>query len=552
MEKCEMFCYQCQETARGTGCTKVGVCGKRPELSSMLDLLIYVTKGLSCVTTKLREEGKEVGKDVNHLVSVNLFTTITNANFDRDAIIARIKDTLEVKEELRAKLADPDALPKAALWNGSEKEYDTKADSNEVGVLSAENEDIRSLREMITYGLKGLSAYSKHANALMQDNEAIDAFIQSALAKILDDSLSVDDLVVLTLETGKFGVDGMALLDSANTGAYGNPEITEVNIGVRNNPGILISGHDLKDLEQLLEQTKGSGVDVYTHSEMLPAHYYPAFKKYDHFVGNYGNAWWKQKEEFETFNGPILMTTNCIVPPADSYKDRLWTTGAAGYPGCRHIEGEYGAVKDFSDIIAQAKTCAPPQEIETGSIVGGFAHEQVFALADKVVEAIKSGAIRKFVVMAGCDGRMRSREYYKEFAEKRDYKFNFLSDQFFEVLSSPDIFDFDGIFIALAKGKMIYHDKNTPSDYIIKTATAEEKTTSNEAYCVAWHYGIKISHNLEVEFACVFGAHACGYGAVRVFKTIGEDTWSHHQWSINNIVNYMAVPMVYDEIVFDD
>ena len=418
MEKCEMFCYQCQETARGTGCTKVGVCGKRPELSGMLDLLVYVTKGLSCVTTMLREEGKEVGKDVNHLVTVNLFATITNANFDRDAIIARIKETLAVKEELRAKLDDPTGLPEAAVWNGNENEFDSKADSDEVGVLATENEDVRSLREMITYGLKGLAAYSKHANALMQDNEEVDAFIQSALAKLLDDSLGLDDLVALTLETGKYGVDGMALLDGANTGAYGNPEITEVNIGVRNNPGILVSGHDLKDLEQLLEQTKGTGVDVYTHSEMLPAHYYPAFKKYDNFVGNYGNAWWKQKEEFATFNGPILMTTNCIVPPADSYKERLWTTGAAGYPGCRHIEGEYGAVKDFSDIIAQAKTCAPPQEIETGSIIGGFAHEQVFALADKVVDAVKSGAIRKFVVMGGCDGRMKSRDYYTEFAKK--------------------------------------------------------------------------------------------------------------------------------------
>ena len=418
MEKCEMFCYQCQETARGTGCTKVGVCGKRPELSGMLDLLVYVTKGLSCVTTMLREEGKEVGKDVNHLVTVNLFATITNANFDRDAIIARIKETLAVKEELRAKLVDPTGLPEAAVWNGNENEFDSKADSDEVGVLATENEDVRSLREMITYGLKGLAAYSKHANALMQDNEEVDAFIQSALAKLLDDSLGLDDLVALTLETGKYGVDGMALLDGANTGAYGNPEITEVNIGVRNNPGILVSGHDLKDLEQLLEQTKGTGVDVYTHSEMLPAHYYPAFKKYDNFVGNYGNAWWKQKEEFATFNGPILMTTNCIVPPADSYKERLWTTGAAGYPGCRHIEGEYGAVKDFSDIIAQAKTCAPPQEIETGSIIGGFAHEQVFALADKVVDAVKSGAIRKFVVMGGCDGRMKSRDYYTEFAKK--------------------------------------------------------------------------------------------------------------------------------------
>lgn len=418
MEKCEMFCYQCQETARGTGCTKVGVCGKRPELSGMLDLLVYATKGLSCVATKMREEGKEVGKDVNHLVTVNLFATITNANFDRDAIIARIKETLAVKEELRKQLSDPGALPEAALWNGDESEFDAKATSDEVGVLATENEDIRSLREMITYGLKGLAAYSKHANALMQDNEEVDAFIQSTLAKLLDDSLEVDDLVALTLETGKYGVDGMALLDGANTGAYGNPEITEVNIGVRNNPGILVSGHDLKDLEQLLEQTKGTGVDVYTHSEMLPAHYYPAFKKYDNFVGNYGNAWWKQKEEFATFNGPILMTTNCIVPPADSYKDRLWTTGAAGYPGCRHINGEHGTVKDFSAIIEQAKTCAPPREIETGSIIGGFAHEQVFALADKVVDAVKSGAIRKFVVMGGCDGRMKSRDYYTEFAKK--------------------------------------------------------------------------------------------------------------------------------------
>ena len=418
MEKCEMFCYQCQETARGTGCTKVGVCGKKPELSGMLDLLVYVTKGLSCVTTKIREEGKEVSKDVNHLVTVNLFTTITNANFDRDAIIARIKETLAVKEELRKQLASTDALPAAALWNGDESEFDAKADSDEVGVLATENEDIRSLREMITYGLKGLAAYSKHANALLYDNEEIDAFLQSALAKLLDDSLTADDLVALTLETGKFGVDGMALLDQANSGTYGNPEITTVDIGVRNNPGILISGHDLKDLEQLLEQTKGTGVDVYTHSEMLAGQYYPAFKKYPHFAGNYGNAWWKQKEEFESFNGPILMTTNCIVPPADSYKDRLWTTGAAGYPGCKHIEGEYGEVKDFSAIIEQAKKCAPPKEIETGSIVGGFAHEQVFALADKVVDAVKSGAIRKFVVMAGCDGRMKSRDYYTKFAQK--------------------------------------------------------------------------------------------------------------------------------------
>ena len=418
MDKCDMFCFQCQETAGGTGCTKVGVCGKRPDVACMQDLLIYVTKGLSAVTTKLREEGKPVDKEVNHLVTVSLFTTVTNANFDREAIIAKIKETLAVKESLRAALADPDALPEAALWNGEVSEYDAKAASAGVGILATENEDVRSLREMITYGLKGLAAYAKHANALLYDNEEADAFIQSTLAKLLDDTLTVDDLVALTLETGKYGVDGMALLDQANSGTYGNPEITTVDIGVRNHPGILISGHDLKDLEQLLAQTEGTGVDVYTHSEMLAGQYYPAFKKYPHFAGNYGNAWWKQKEEFESFNGPILMTTNCVVPPADSYKDRLWTTGAAGYPGCRHIEGAYGEVKDFSGIIEQAKKCAPPTEIETGSIVGGFAHEQVFALADKVVDAVKSGAIRKFVVMAGCDGRMKSRDYYTEFAKK--------------------------------------------------------------------------------------------------------------------------------------
>ena len=418
MKKCEMFCYQCQETAKGTGCTMMGVCGKKADVANMLDLLIYVSKGISWVTTKLREEGKEVPKEINHLVTVNLFIAITNANFDKDAIIAKIRETLALKEELRMKLDNQDVLPDAALWNADESEFEEKAASEEVGVLATENEDIRSLREMITYGLKGLAAYSKHANALLYDKEEIDAFIQKALADLLDDTLTVDDLVALTLETGKFGVDGMALLDEANTGTYGNPEITNVDIGVRNNPGILISGHDLKDLEQLLEQTAGTGIDVYTHSEMLAGQYYPAFKKYPHFAGNYGNAWWKQKEEFESFGGPILMTTNCIVPPADSYKDRLWTTGAAGYPGCRHIDGEYGTVKDFSEIIEQAKACEPPKEIETGSIVGGFAHEQVFALADKVVDAVKSGAIRKFVVMGGCDGRMKSRNYYTEFAEK--------------------------------------------------------------------------------------------------------------------------------------
>lgn len=412
----KMFCYQCQETAGCKGCTISGVCGKKPEVALMQDLLIYVTKGLSSVTTRLREEGKAIDPKVNHLVTVNLFTTITNANFDREAIIRDIEETLSVKEELLGQLENKDNLPEAALWNGKPEEFDSKAAL--VGVLSTKDEDIRSLRELITYGLKGLSAYSKHANALLHDDEEVDIFIQKALAKTLDDSLTVDDLVALTLETGKYGVQGMALLDKANTDAYGNPEVTTVDIGVRKNPGILISGHDLRDLEMLLEQTQGTGVDVYTHSEMLPAHYYPAFKKYPNFAGNYGNAWWKQKEEFEKFNGPILMTTNCIVPPAESYKDRLWTTGAAGFPGCRHIDGEYGQTKDFSAIIEQAKKCPAPTEIETGSIVGGFAHEQVFALADKVVDAVKSGAIRKFVVMAGCDGRQRSREYYTEFAKR--------------------------------------------------------------------------------------------------------------------------------------
>ncbi len=412
----KMFCYQCQETAGGRGCTISGVCGKKPEVARIQDLLIYVTKGLSSVACRLRAEGKTVDKSVNHLVTVNLFKTITNANFDRDVLLDSVENTLSVKEKLLSGLENKDNLPDAALWDGSREEYDRKAAV--VGVLATENEDIRSLRELITYGLKGLSAYSKHANALLQDDEEVDKFIQEALAKTLDDSLTVDDLIALTLETGKYGVEGMALLDKANTEAYGNPEITKVDIGVRKNPGILVSGHDLRDLEMLLEQTQGTGVDVYTHSEMLPAHYYPAFKKYPNFAGNYGNAWWKQKEEFEKFNGPILMTTNCIVPPAESYKDRLWTTGAAGFSGCRHIDGEYGETKDFSAIIEQAKNCRAPEEIETGTIVGGFAHEQVFALADKIVDAVKSGAIRKFVVMAGCDGRQRSREYYTEFAKK--------------------------------------------------------------------------------------------------------------------------------------
>ena len=414
----QMFCYQCQETAGCRGCTRVGVCGKQPDVAAMQDLLVYVTKGISAVTTTLRQEGVEIQPAVNHMITLNLFTTITNANFSKEAIIARIQETLSEKDLLLSKLntlTSTDTLPEAALWNGSENEFAAKAAT--VGILSTENEDIRSLRELITYGLKGLSAYSKHANVLLQDNEEIDAFMQRALAATLDDSLSADDLIALTLETGKYGVDGMALLDNANTSTYGNPEITKVNIGVGTRPGILVSGHDLRDLEMLLKQTQGSGVDVYTHSEMLPAHYYPAFKKYPNFVGNYGNAWWKQKEEFESFHGPILMTTNCIVPPKDSYKDRLYTTGAAGYPGCKHISGEIGEEKDFSAIIEQAKHCAAPEEIERGEIIGGFAHNQVLALADDIVTAVKSGAIRKFVVMAGCDGRMKSRNYYTDFAK---------------------------------------------------------------------------------------------------------------------------------------
>ena len=439
----KMFCFQCQETAGCTGCTKFGVCGKSPDLARMQDLLIYTTKGLSEVTTRLRAEGQAVDGAVNHLITINLFTTITNANFDDEIFYSRVKETLTVKNELMAKLKDKANLSEAALWDASSnEEMDKKvsllekiknavtgkkeleildsvldAKSVNVGVLATKDEDIRSLRELITYGLKGMSAYMKHANALGYDSEEINAFMQSTLAKMLDDSLTIDELIALTLETGKVGVDGMALLDQANTETYGNPEITKVNIGVRNNPGILVSGHDLKDLELLLKQTEGTGVDVYTHSEMLPAHYYPHLKKYTHLVGNYGNAWWKQKEEFESFNGPILMTTNCIVPPKDSYKDRLYTTGAAGYVGCTHIKGEGEDNKDFSAIIEHAKKCKAPTEIETGEIVGGFAHAQVFALADAVVEAVKTGAIKKFFVMAGCDGRAKSRNYYTDFAK---------------------------------------------------------------------------------------------------------------------------------------
>ena len=411
----KMFCYQCQETAGCKGCTVVGVCGKQPDVAAMQDLLVWVTKGISAVTTRLREEGRAVADEVNHLVTENLFTTITNANFDKAAIEKRIEKTLEMKTALWEQLERRDNLPEAAGWTGEPSEFIKKA--SEAGVLIGQNEDIISLRSLITYGLKGLSAYTRHANVLLQEDREADAFLQRALAATLDDGLSVDDLIHLTLETGEYGVRGMALLDRANTETYGNPEITTVDIGVGSNPGILVSGHDLRDMEMLLEQTQGTGVDVYTHSEMLPAQYYPTFKKYPNFKGNYGNAWWRQKEEFEMFNGPILMTTNCIVPPKDSYKDRLYTTGAAGYPGCTYINGGIGGKKDFSVIIQHAKRCEPPTGIEQGQIVGGFAHAQVLALADKVVDAVKSGKIRKFVVMAGCDGRAKSRTYYTDFAK---------------------------------------------------------------------------------------------------------------------------------------
>lgn len=408
----KMFCYQCQETAGNKGCTQMGVCGKNPEVAGLQDVLVYVSKGLSAITTRLRKEGKPVSKDVNHFITLNLFITITNANFDEEAIMDRIEASLKLKRELIKQVSSPNTLPEAAHWDTDNRGiYKVKALT--VGVLATENEDVRSLRELIIYGLKGLSAYSKHANVLMQDDEEVDAFLQRALSATLDDSLSVEELIALTLETGKYGVSGMALLDKANTSAYGNPEISHVNIGVSDRPGILISGHDLRDMELLLKATEGTGVDVYTHSEMLAANYYPELKKYKHFIGNYGNAWWKQKEEFESFNGPILMTTNCIVPPKDSYKNRLFTTGSAGYPGCKHI----GDDKDFSEIIELAKTCKPPVEIESGEIVGGFAHNQVLALADKIVEAVKNKDIKRFVVMGGCDGRAKSRNYYTDFAK---------------------------------------------------------------------------------------------------------------------------------------
>ncbi|PHV70781.1 hydroxylamine reductase [Sporanaerobium hydrogeniformans] len=411
-----MFCYQCQETAKGTGCEVRGVCGKNEEVAKLQDLLIYVTKGISEIVVKGKVDVKSIS-EVNHQVLKSLFITITNANFDDGAIENQIHKMIEFRNGLKKQLSGVN------LGDAAEFEVIDRASmldkASKVGVLSTENEDVRSLREMIIYGLKGMAAYTHHALNIGKEDLAINAFIYEALASTLDDSLSADDLVALTLKTGEFGVKAMALLDEANTSKYGNPEITSVNIGVRNNPGILISGHDLTDLEQLLEQTKGTGIDVYTHSEMLPAHYYPFFKKYDNFAGNYGGSWWQQVTEFETFNGPILFTTNCIVPPrSEEIRQRIFTSGASGYPGCPHITADENGKKDFSEIIAMAKQCKPPVEIESGNIVGGFAHNQVFALADKVVDAVKSGAIKKFFVMAGCDGRMKSREYYTEFAKK--------------------------------------------------------------------------------------------------------------------------------------
>ena len=411
-----MFCYQCQETAKNTGCTVKGVCGKNEEVAKLQDLLIYACKGVSEVVTKGNLDVSTLS-EVNHEILKSLFITITNANFDEAAIEKQIQNIIRLRDELREKISSIQ-LGDAGLFRVTDRSSMLEKAST-VGVLATENEDVRSLRELIIYGLKGMAAYTHHALNIGKENVEINAFIYEALAATLDNSLTADQLVALTLKTGQFGVSAMALLDEANTSKYGNPEITSVNIGVRTNPAILISGHDLTDLEQLLEQTQGTGVDVYTHSEMLPAHYYPFFKKYENFAGNYGGSWWRQVDEFGPFNGPILFTTNCIVPPrTDEIKNRIFTSGASGFPGCAHIVADENGKKDFSAIIEMAKKCPSPTEIETGSIVGGFAHEQVFALADKVVDAVKTGAIKKFFVMAGCDGRMKSREYYTEFAEK--------------------------------------------------------------------------------------------------------------------------------------
>lgn len=417
-----MFCFQCQEAAKGTGCTVKGVCGKTEDVAQMQDEMMYVLKGLSFYNQEAKKAGIKK-KDIDRFIMENIFRTITNANFDKEVFIDKVRDGIMLRIDLEKELKDNDVkidkpIPECADWYAyTVPEYERKAPN--VGVLQTKDEDIRSLRELLTYGIKGIAAYAEHADNLGHREEDIVDFIQKGLVATVDDSLTADDLVAWVMDCGKHGVDVMSLLDKANTSAYGHPEISKVNLGVRNNPAILISGHDMKDMEELLEQTKGTGVDVYTHCEMLPANYYPAFKKYEHFVGNYGNGWWKQKEEFEKFNGPVLLTTNCLVPPKDSYKERVYTTGAAGFDGCVHIpDRKNGEAKDFSALIEHAKKCDSPIELETGELVGGFAHNQIIALADKVVDAVKSGAIKKFFVMAGCDGRMKSREYYTEFAEK--------------------------------------------------------------------------------------------------------------------------------------
>ncbi|WP_019214219.1 hydroxylamine reductase [Fenollaria massiliensis] len=412
-----MFCYQCQETLNNKGCTKAGVCGKKADVASAQDLLVYTTKLLCDVLNNLRGENYTIDKKYNHMVTYNMFITITNANFDLDMILDQVVKTIEAKDELLAKLNDKSKLRKLSLYSDKDRAK-LMALAEIVGVLVTKDEDQRSLKELATYGIKGMSAYMKHANTLNYDDESIDIFIQETLARFIDVEIPIDELYETVLKTGEYGVKAMALLDKANTETYGNPEITKVNIGVSDKPGILISGHDLKDIEMLLEQTEGSGIDVYTRSEMLPAHYYPKFKKYKHFIGNYGNSWWMQKEEFEKFNGPVLFTTNCIVPPKTDYIDRIYTTGAAGFPGCKHIKADENGHKDFTEIIEHAKKCKAPVQIEEGELVGGFAHNQVLALKDKVVDAVKSGAIKRFVVMGGCDGRQKGRSYYTEFAEK--------------------------------------------------------------------------------------------------------------------------------------
>ena len=445
-----MFCYQCQETAGCTGCTNSGVCGKTPEVAAMQDLLVYVTRGISAVTTHLRSLGTEISAEINHLITVNLFTTITNANFDKEMIVARIRETLDTKENLLKQCPDTSVLPAAALWNGEEHTFAVKAAL--VGVLSTKDEDIRSLREMITYGLKGLSAYSKHANALLKENAELDAFLQRALAATLDDSLTVSDYVNLTLETGKYGVEGMALLDAANTGAYGHPEMTRVNIGVGKRPGILVSGHDLHDLKRLLEQTKGKGINIYTHGEMLPCHGYEGLKKYPHLVGNFGGAWQDQQKQFDNLPGCILMTTNCLMRPRESYKDRIYSTNVVGWEGVKYIGKKENGEKDFSEIIAQALELGGyPEDEEAHEILVGFGHHATLGYADKIVEAVKSGKLRHFFLIGGCDGARPGRNYYTEFAKKvpqdciiltlacGKYRFNKL--EFGEVASLPRLLD---------------------------------------------------------------------------------------------------------------